>query len=136
MRGVRQKNKPAEAGLLEVYDIALSLVHERGLLLKLLRANAVRKKRDNVFNATFKRLKRLEGISHQVQLALRHLGGVEDGAGRVEAVGKQELRALVFYGPPAVRKKSSRAVVNRNSEPAAHDASRGVSGTVGERRFL
>jgi hypothetical protein len=26
--------------------------------------------------------------------------------------------------------------VNRNSEPAAHDASRGVSGTVGERRFL
>src|SRR6266478_5506869 len=82
----RDRKKPAEAGLIELCDVALALIYERGELLKLLRADAVSEERDDVFNATLKRLKDLGRISHQVQLAFRNSTGVEDGRGRIETV--------------------------------------------------
>jgi hypothetical protein len=99
----RNRKKPAEAGLMELCDVALTLIHERRELLKLLRADAVSEERHHVFDATLKRLKDLEQVSHEVQLAFRNAMGVEDSAGGVEAVWKQKRRALVPDGPSAVR---------------------------------
>jgi hypothetical protein len=66
------KKKAPLRELMELCDVALSLIDERGKLLKLLRTNTVRKERAEVFNSRPKRLKNLERISHQVQLAFRN----------------------------------------------------------------
>ena len=41
--------------IIELCDVALALIYERGELLKLLRADAVSEERDDVFNATLAR---------------------------------------------------------------------------------
>jgi hypothetical protein len=116
----RDRKKPAEAGLIELCDVALTLIHERRELLKLLRADAVSEERDDVFNATLKRLKDLEQISHQVQLAFRNPMGVEDGRGRVEAAGEQKRRAFVS-GASAIGQQSTGAIVHGDGEATAHN---------------
>ena len=94
-----RKEKAPLGELVEVCDVALALIHERGELLKLLRADAVSEERDDVFNATLKRLKDLKRVSHQVQLAFRNSMGVEDGRGRVEAVGEQSEGLVKIFAP-------------------------------------
>jgi hypothetical protein len=66
------KEKAPLGQLVEMCDVALALIHERGQLLKLLRANPAGKDRNNIFTGTLKRLKNLERVSHQVQLAFRN----------------------------------------------------------------
>jgi hypothetical protein len=100
-----EKEKAPLRELIELCDVALALIHERRQLLKLLRADAVGKEGHDIFNATFKRLKNLERVSHQIQLAFRNPVGVEDDRGGVEAVRKEKRRALVLHGPSAVRQQ-------------------------------
>jgi hypothetical protein len=75
------KEKAPLGELVKLCDVALALVHERGQLLKLLRENPVSEECDHIFNATLKRLKNLERVSHEVQLAFHNPVGVEDGRG-------------------------------------------------------
>jgi hypothetical protein len=126
----RDRIKPAEAGLIELCDVALTLIHERQELLKLLRADAVSEERDDVFNATLKRLKDLGRISHQLQLAFRNSMGIEDGRGRVEAVGEQKRRAFVLHGPSTVRQESAGAIVHGDCEVTSVISARTTTGTV------
>ena len=126
------KKKPAEAGLVELYDVALALVHKRGQLFKLLRANAVCEEGNDVFDATLKRLQYLERVSNEVQLALRDLVGIEDGTGGVEAIGKEKLWALLLHGTSAVRKENAGAVMYGDSEPTPHNPPRRIPRPEGE----
>ena|ERR1700687_840673 len=116
------KEKAPLEELVELCDVALALIHERGQLLKLLRENSVSEECDHIFNATLKRLKNLERVSHEVQLAFRDAMGVEDSRGRIEAVGKEKRRALVLHGTSAVRQQSAGAT--RARESAAHNPPR------------
>jgi hypothetical protein len=119
-----EKEKAPLRELIELCDVALALIHERRQLLKLLRADAVGKEGHDIFNATFKRLKNLERVSHQIQLAFRNPVGVEDGRGGVEAVRKEKRRALVLHGPSAVCQQPAGAIMHGDSESAAHNAPR------------
>jgi hypothetical protein len=65
------KEKAPLGELIDVYNVALSLIQERGQIFKLLRADAASEERNDVFDAAVKRLKDLEGISDQVHLAFR-----------------------------------------------------------------
>jgi len=112
----RDRKKPSEAGLIGLCDVALALIHERVELLKLLRADAVSEERDDAFNATLKRLKDLERVSHQVQLALRNPMGVADSTGGIEAVWEQKRRAFVLHSPSTVRQQSAGAIVHGDCE--------------------
>jgi hypothetical protein len=57
--------------LIDVCNVALALIQERGQIVKSLRADAASEERNDVFDAAVKRLKELEGISIQVHLAIR-----------------------------------------------------------------
>jgi hypothetical protein len=86
---VAKEKGPREAGRsisIELCDVAFALIHERVELLKLLRENAVCKKGDHALDAALERLKHLERVSHQVQLAVRNSMGVKGRAGGVEPV--------------------------------------------------
>lgn len=87
-----EKEKAPLREPIELCDVALALIHERRQLLKLLRADAVGKEGHDLFSATFKRLKSLERVSHQIQLAFRNPVGVEDDRGGVEAVRKEKAQ--------------------------------------------
>ena len=114
------KEEKAPLGeLVELCDVALALIHERGHLLKLLRANAVSKECDHIFNATLKRLKNLESVSLQVQLALHNPVGVEDGRGGIEAIGE----ALVLPSPSAKRQRSTGAIIQTSDFRGGNDMS-------------
>ena len=114
-----EKEKAPLRELVEVCDVALALIHERGHLLKLLRANAVSKECDHIFNATLKRLKNLESVSLQVQLALHNPVGVEDGRGGIEAIGE----ALVLPSPSAKRQRSTGAIIQTSDFRGGNDMS-------------
>lgn len=101
------KEKAPLRELIELCDVALSIVHERGKLLKLLRANTVGKERDDVFNSRLKRLKDLERVSHKVQLAFSNSMDVEDCGGRVETIRKEKLGPLVLHGTSAVGQQTA-----------------------------
>jgi len=118
------KEKAPLGELVELCDVALALIHERGQLLKLLRENPVSEECDHIFNATLKRLKNLERVSHQVQLAFHNPVGVEDGRGGVEAVREEKHRALVLPGPSAIRQQSAGTIMHGDSESAPLDAPR------------
>jgi len=119
-----EKEKAPLRELIELCDVALALIHERRQLLKLLRADAVGKEGHDIFNATFKRLKNLERVSHQIQLAFRNPVGVEDSRGGVEADRKEKRMALVLHGSSAVRQQPAGAIMHGDSESAAHNAPR------------
>ena len=89
--------------LIEVCDVALSFIHERTQLFKLLRAYSVCEERNDVFNSTLERLQDLERVSDQIQLALRDVMSVRDGAGGIKPVRKNQGRAFIPDGAPAVR---------------------------------
>ena len=118
------KEKAPLRELMELCDVALSLVHERGQLLKLLRTNSISEERNNIFNAALKRLQYLERVSHEVQLAFRDAMGVEDSGCGVEAVREKKYGALFLDRPPAVGKQRARTVVYQDSEPASHNPPR------------
>jgi hypothetical protein len=101
------KEKAPLRELIEMCDVALSLVHERGKLLKLLRTNTARDERDDIFNSRLERLKDLERISHQVQLAFRNRVSIEYGRGGIEAVREKKLRAPLLHGPTAVGQQTA-----------------------------
>jgi hypothetical protein len=117
-----EKEKAPLRELIELCDVALALIRERRQLLKLLRADAVGKEGHDIFNATFKRLKNLERVSHQIRLAFRNPVGVEDDRGRLKAFGKRS--AGVLHGPSAVRQQPAGAIMHGDSESAAHNAPR------------
>jgi hypothetical protein len=75
------KEKVPLGELLDVCDVALALIQERGQIFKLLRADAGSGERNDVFDAAVKRLKVLEEISDQIRLAFRDAmmerGGME-----------------------------------------------------------
>jgi hypothetical protein len=91
--------------LVEMCDVALALIHERAQLFKLLRTYSACEERNNIFNATLKRLKDLERISQQVESAFCNPVVVRDGRGGVEAVPEEKPRAIVLQrsarGTPA-----------------------------------
>jgi uncharacterized protein with von Willebrand factor type A (vWA) domain len=118
---IHSKEKAPRRELVELCDVALSLVDERGKLLKLLRTNTVRKERADVFNSRLKRLKDLERISHQVQLAFRTPVRIEDGRGGIEAIREEELRALVLHGASAVGQQSAGPIVHGDGRPSPHN---------------
>ncbi|MDB5605203.1 MAG: hypothetical protein JWP25_2103 [Bradyrhizobium sp.] len=105
------KEKAPLRELVELCDVALSLIHERGKLLKLLRANPIGEEPNNVFYAALKRLQYLERISHEVQLAFRNPVSVKDSGGWVEAVREKKLRALFLYSPSAISQQRARTIV-------------------------
>ncbi len=98
---------PKEKALLrervEVCDVALSFIHERTQLFKLLRAYSVCEDFNDIFNSSLERLQDLERVSDQIQLALRDVMSVKDGAGGIKAVRKNQGRAFIPDGEPAVR---------------------------------
>ena len=98
------KEKAPLGELVELCDVALALIHERGQLLKLLRENPVSEECDHIFNATLKRLKNLERASHQVQLAFHNPVAVEDGRG---GVGEEKHRLSSFPVPPQYAQQSA-----------------------------
>jgi hypothetical protein len=110
--------------LIELCGVALSLIHERRQLLKLLRANPAGEERDTTFNTALKRLQYLEGISHEVQLGFRSLASVKCSEGRVEAVRERKLRALFSHRPSAVSQHRARTIVYSDSEAAPHNSPR------------
>ena len=57
------KEKASLGELVEVCDVALSFIHERTQLFKLLRAYSVCEERNDVFNSTLERLQHLERVS-------------------------------------------------------------------------
>jgi hypothetical protein len=97
------KEKAPLGERVEVCDIALSLVHERTQLFKLLRAYSVCEELNEVFDSTLERLQDLERVSDQIQLALRDVMSVKDGAGAIKPVRKNQGRAFIPDGAPAVR---------------------------------
>ena len=103
---------------------ALSLVHERGELLKLERRHVLGEKSDNVLDAAFMRRERVMWIVHQEQFALDDAMRVEDRAARIEAVGEDQRGAFVFHCAPAVGDQRAGAIMDRDREPAASDALR------------
>ena len=128
-----QKKKPAEAASIELYTVALALVHERGELLKLLRDNAVLKESDAIFNAALKRLQDLEEVSHEVQLALCNVVSVKNVGGEIKTIGKEKLGAVVLHRPPAVHKQGARAAVYGDGKPTPHNTLRRLARSEGER---
>jgi hypothetical protein len=97
------KEKAPLGELVEVCDVALSFIHDRTQLFKLLRAYSVCEERNDVFNSTLKRLQYLERVSHQIQLALRDAMSVKDCAGGIKHVRKNQGRTFIAGGAPAVR---------------------------------
>ena len=81
---------------------ALSLIHERGELLKLQRRHVLGEKGDDVLDPAFMRREHLKRIADKEQIALGDAVSVEDCDARIEAVGEEQERALVFDGAPAV----------------------------------
>src|ERR1700722_15170734 len=100
---------------------ALSLVHERGELLKLKRRHVLGEKGDDVLDAALMRREHLKRIADKEQVALDDAVRVEDRNARIEAVGEKQERALVLHGSSAVGKQDTGRVMNGNGEPSAHD---------------
>jgi hypothetical protein len=105
-------------------DVALALIHQRRQLLKLLRENPGSEKSNNIVNATLKRLKDLEQVSRQIQLAFRDPVGNKDGGGAVEGVGEDESGTLVLHSAPAIPQQSAGPIMHGDSESAGHNAPR------------
>ena len=99
-RGLKEKASLGE--LVEVCDVALSFIHERTQLFKLLRAYSVCEEPNDVFNSTLERLQHLEQVSDQIQFALRDAMSVRDCAGGM-TVRKNQGSAFIRDGAPAVR---------------------------------
>ncbi len=74
-RGLKEKASLVE--LVEVCDVALSFIHERTQLFKLLRAYSVCEEFNDIFNSSLDRLQSLERVSDQIQLALRDVMSVK-----------------------------------------------------------
>jgi len=71
------KEKASLGELVEVCDVALSFIHERTQLFKLLRAYSVCEEFNDIFNSSLDRLQSLERVSDQIQLALRDVMSVK-----------------------------------------------------------
>ena len=99
------KGKASLGELVEACDIALFFIHERTQLFKLLRAYSVCEEFNDIFNSSLERLQDLERVSDQIQLALRDVMSVKDGAGG-KPVRKNQGRAFVSDGAPAVRDRA------------------------------
>jgi hypothetical protein len=99
------KGKASLGELVEACDIALFFIHERTQLFKLLRAYSVCEEFNDIFNSSLERLQGLERVSDQIQLALRDVMSVKDGAGG-KPVRKNQGRAFVSDGAPAVRDRA------------------------------
>jgi hypothetical protein len=100
-RGLKEKASLGE--LVEVCDVALSFIHERTQLFKLLRAYSVCEEFNDIFNSSLERLQDLDRVSDQIQLALRDVMSVKDGAGGIKPIRKNQGRAFIPDGEPAVR---------------------------------
>ena len=101
---------------------ALALIHERGELLKLERRHVLGEKGDDVLDAALEGREHLKRIADKEQVALNDPVRVEDRRARIEAVGEEQLRALVVHRTAAVGEQDAGRVMERNGEPAAHDA--------------
>jgi len=69
-------------------------------------------------------LERVKRIAHREQIALDDPMRIEDRAARTEAVGEDQRGAFVFHRTPAVGEQCAGADMDRDREPAAHDALR------------
>src|ERR1700733_14575845 len=101
---------------------ALPLVHERGELFKLKRRHVLGEKGDDILDAALMRGEHLKRIAHKEQIALDDAVGIEDRDAWIEAVGEEQEGAFVFDRTPAVGEQDAAGIMDRNGEPAAHDA--------------
>src|ERR1700677_653559 len=101
---------------------ALSLVHERGELFKLKWRHVLGEKSDDVLDTALMRGEHLKRIADKEQIALDNAVRVEDSYARIEPVGEEQEGALVLHGAPAVGEQHASGIMDRNGEPAAHDA--------------
>jgi hypothetical protein len=74
--------------LLDVCNVALALIHERGQLFKLLKETPVGEERNDTVNTALKSLQHLERVSNQIEFALCDVMGIKDGAGRKGTTAK------------------------------------------------
>jgi hypothetical protein len=74
--------------LLDVCNVALALIHERGQLFKLLKETPVGEERNDTVNTALKRLQHLERVSNQIEFVLCDVMGIKDGAGRIGTTAK------------------------------------------------
>jgi hypothetical protein len=79
------KQKVPIGELVDVCNVALALIQERGQIFRLLRADDGSEEPNEVFDAAVKRLKDLEEISDQIRLAFRD--AMERGATKLGAAG-------------------------------------------------
>jgi hypothetical protein len=74
--------------LLNVFNVALALIHERGQLFKLLRETPIGEERNDTVNTALKKLQHLERVSNQIEFALCDVMGIKDGAGKIGIMAK------------------------------------------------
>jgi hypothetical protein len=74
--------------LLNVCNVALALIHERGQLFKLLRETPISEERNDTVNTALKQLQHLERVSNQIAFALCDVMGIKDGAGKIGTMAK------------------------------------------------
>jgi hypothetical protein len=74
--------------LLNVCNVALALIHERGQLFKLLRETPIGEERNDTVNTALKKLQHLERVSSQIEFALCDVMGIKDGAGKIGTMAK------------------------------------------------